>query len=375
MPDRKPPRVETEGWDPFGNDEIFEPEPFVPLAERLRRQQQRFHKWLIRGAVAAVALLVFIVVWNLFNPIGPPTDTVEVSVPAGASTGEVGSLLAGKGVVPNGFTFRVWAKLTGGVTFQSGKYNFQKHSSAGEAIAVLKNGPKAPVQSITIPEGFRLAQIAQRVGDIPGMSASRFLEVAASGKVRSNYQPQNIITLEGFLFPDTYAIGDDDDEESLLRRMVAEFDTQGRKIGLDNASTIIGHSPYETLVIASLVEAEAKTPDDRGKISKVIENRLFKNMPLQIDATVLYALDNRKTTLSNSDLKINSVYNTYKNLGLPPAPIGNPGLASLNAALHPTDGEWLYYVLIDEQGNHAFANTFEEHQQNIATAKSRGVIK
>ncbi|MCA1480794.1 endolytic transglycosylase MltG, partial [Bradyrhizobium sp. NBAIM08] len=149
-----------------------------------------------------------------------------------------------------------------------------------------------------IPEGFRLAQIADRVGRLPGMSKQKFLELAASGQVRSEFQPNDSKSLEGFLFPSTYSISASDDELTMLQRMVNLFDIQAHTAGLDAAGRQIGHTPYDTLIIASLIEAEAKTEGDRWKISQVIENRGAIDMALQIDASVLYGLGNTKTSLS-----------------------------------------------------------------------------
>jgi len=123
-----------------------------------------------------------------------------------------------------------------------------------------------------------------------------------------------------------------------------------------------------------MVEAEAKIPGARGKISQVIQNRLRKPMPLQIDATLLYGMGNTKNSLSAGDLKTPGPYNSYLNTGLPPTPIGSPGRASLQAAVAPTPGPWLYYVLADASGAHAFATTFEEHQRNVAAARAKGLL-
>jgi UPF0755 protein len=133
-------------------------------------------------------------------------------------------------------------------------------------------------------------------------------------------------------------------------------------------------TPYDALIVASLVEAEAKVPEDRPKIARVIYNRLAQGMTLGIDATVLYALQERGDTLTQSDLATDSPYNTRVNRGLPPTPINSPGQASLEAALAPADGDWLYYVLTDADGHHYFTNSFSDFQRAVDDARDRGVF-
>src|SRR4029077_1314551 len=164
-----------------------------------------------------------------------------------------------------------------------------------------------------------------------------------------------------------------DDEKAILQRMVTEFDTQAAAAGIDDAAAKVGISPYKAVVGAPMIEREAKIDADRGKVAQVIYNRLHKNMLLQIDATVVYALGGEKTRVLYSDLKVQSPYNTYLNKGLPPTPISSPGAAALSAALTPTPGTWLFYVVVDAQGHHAFANTDAEQNANIRLAQQRGV--
>lgn len=363
--------------DPYDYESIFTEDDSayqVPIKDRIVAQKLT----IARTGTAFVLTIVLLVVgyfgYRQFDPAGSPGLEVLVEIPAGASTASVASLLERNDVIPNALAFRFWTKAKGGVSFQAGEYNFSRNSSAAEAAAVLKAGPKAATDRLTIPEGFRLLQIAERVGRIPGLSSQRFYDLARSGDFRSPYQQSGSNNLEGLLFPNTYLLSSSDTEESLLRRMINELNAQARLTGLDQSERTAGLTAYDTLIIASMIEAEAKTDEDRGKISQVIHNRIANSMRLQIDATVLYALRNNKTTLSNSDLKIDSPYNTYRVDGLPPTPICSPGAESIKAALRPTPGSWLYYVVTEADGSHAFATTLEEHERNVESARDRGII-
>jgi UPF0755 protein len=223
-----------------------------------------------------------------------------------------------------------------------------------------------------------VSDVADIVARVPGFDATSFNDEVESGTVRSLYQPQDqpgaINKLEGLLFPDTYRIDQNEDEQAVLARMVATLDQTATELGYADAAARVGRQPYEVLVVASLVEAEAKVDEDRGKIARVIYNRLEQGMTLGIDATVYYALQRRGGSLTRSDLAVDSPYNTRVNPGLPPTPIGLPGRASLAAAINPEPGPWLYYVLADEQGHHAFSESNAEFQRNVAAAREKGLL-
>ena len=195
-----------------------------------------------------------------------------------------------------------------------------------------------------------------------------------SGAKRSKYQPEGNTSLEGLLWPSTYRIADTDDEIDVLGAMVSEFERNADALLLESAS-VEGRTPYEILVIASLIEAEAGTDEDRPLIASVIYNRLREDMPLQIDATLLYASgDPTKQSISEADQQVDSPYNTYLNKGLPPTPIAGVSEASLRAALAPADTDFRFYVVADASGRHAFAPTYEEHLANIEAARAAGIL-
>jgi UPF0755 protein len=244
----------------------------------------------------------------------------------------------------------------------------------GDARAALEEGPRLDFTDITVPEGKWVSDVAEIVSAVPGLDASAFTAELGSQVVRSLYQPQDVTNMEGLLFPDTYRIDQNEDEQAVLARMVTKLDEVATELGYAEAAARVGRQPYEVLIVASLVEAEAKVDDDRAKIARVIYNRLEQGMPLGIDATVYYALQRRGGSLTRSDLAVDSPYNTRVNPGLPPTPIGLPGRASLEAAINPEPGPWLYYVLSDEQGHHAFSESYEEFQRNVAAARRNGLI-
>lgn len=333
---------------------------------------------LIGAGVGILLLLGVAAFWVVrqIDPPGGPGDPVAVEIPQGTPASRIASILDDKGVITSARVFRLYARVTGAGGFQAGIYRkgeFRERMAMGDAVDALEAGPEIEYAKLTIPEGFTLAQIAERVGKTPGRSAERFLEVAGSGAVRSKYQPEGATSLEGLVFPDTYFVAEDESEEAVLRRMVTLFEQVADEVGLAERAAALGRTPYEIITVASLVEEETRIDEERDLVSAVVHNRLAQGMLLQVDATVLYALGEHKERVLFSDLEVDSPYNTYRNAGLPPTPIAAPGEASLRAAAAPASVDHLFYVKIDEDGRHAFATTAAEHQRNIAEAERRGV--
>jgi UPF0755 protein len=186
------------------------------------------------------------------------------------------------------------------------------------------------------------------------------------------FRPKGVKSLEGLLFPQTYRIDKDATAVGVLQQMLDQADSVMNQFDL--TATPRHLSPYQILTIASMVEREAKVPQDRPKIARVIYNRLARGQPLQIDATVQYALGSNKPRLSTKDLQVASPYNTYLHAGLPPTPIASPGQASIKAALEPADGPWLFYVLTDADGHHAFTASATEFAKLKEAAKRKGLL-
>lgn len=299
---------------------------------------------------------------------------VAVEIPMGSSTARIAAILDDRGVVSSARLFRLYVRFKGAGPFQAGEYTFREDQSFASVVETLDEGPAVDVTRLTIPEGFTVKQVADRVGRMPNRSAERFLQVAESGQVRSQFQPPGTTNLEGFLLPETYEFDPEDDELAIVTRLVQAFDATAVEIGLDQSQARVGLTPYETIIVASMVEEEAKLAEERGKVARVIYNRIERGETLGIDATLRYGLNRPTEPLRRSDLASDNPYNTRKFKGLPPTPIASPGRLSLEAALNPTPGPWFFYVLADRDGRHAFAVTITEFNRYKAEAQAKGLL-
>lgn len=331
-----------------------------------------------RFLAAMCAILVVAglgVVWFVreLNPPGGPGAAVQVVLPKGSNTKEIGNLLESAGVIPSASAFGVYVRLKGFTGLRAGRYQLHRNMAVSAVISILRAGPTREFARLVIPEGLTLEQIAQRVGKIRGRDAGRFLEIARSGVIRSRIQPQQVSTLEGLLFPDTYYISPEEDETAIIERMIGRFEQVAEEVGLIGTPGA-PRDPYRAVIVASMIEAEAKVGSERPLIAAVIFNRLRISMKLQIDATVLYSLGRHKASLTNNDLKVDSAYNTYRVPGLPPTPIAAPGKAALAAAVSPAKVPYLYYVLVDRSGKHGFTESAAEFEKWKADSQRRGVF-
>ncbi len=227
-----------------------------------------------------------------------------------------------------------------------------------------------PDLKLLIPEGITLDAAAHRIAQLEGRSTKGFLDAAASGGVRSKYQPPEVKSLEGLFWSDTYLVGAKETEAVTLKRIVEEFDRRMDKVGLGNPSPT-GLTAYQTLVVASLVQKESGRPEDDAPIAAVILNRLRQKMPLQIDATLCYAKGGCPPVPNDADKRIDSPYNTYRVGGLPPTPISSVTEAAVRATLAPANVPYLYYVA-DKDGRSIFATTLAEHERNVARVRAGG---
>ena len=341
--------------------------------------------------VAAVSLLFGAIgLWYLYevNPSGGSGIEATFTVNEGDSIASISGRLRDEGFISNATVFRWYVARKGGVDLVPGYYQITPKSHMGDIMARLKIPPSATFTKVTFPEGFVITQMAERLADkTKRLSAEQFIASANDPSIVSQYRPPAVSTLEGLLFPDTYQVSGDENEAQVVQRMVALLERVARQVGLDDSRKLVGVSPYRALIVASMIEREAKVGDDRAKIARVIYNRLEIGMKLQIDATLYY---NAPAGVSFTDLKaLDTPYNTYLYKGLPPTPIASPGRASIDAALNPapnpssgdpicagapTPCRYLYYVLSDADGGHAFAATLAQHEANIATAKAAGLL-
>ncbi|MEX2465903.1 MAG: endolytic transglycosylase MltG [Gemmatimonadota bacterium] len=303
----------------------------------------------------------------LVSACGPDTPPVEVDVPSGASFTEVVDTLSSRGIVGSPALFTVYARLRGADReIRSGRYHLSPGSSWNRVLSVLTRG-EVVTAPLTVPEGFRLTQIAPRVADVAGIPGDSVLAYLTQPEVVDELEVPGP-TLEGYLFPDTYRFAGGTRVSTVVRTMVDRYRdvwTPERRARLAE----IGWSERELMTLASIIQAEARQVDEMPLISGVYHRRLDLGWRLQADPTVLYALGGPRDRLlfAAIDSVADSPYNTYTQGGLPPGPIGAPGELAIDAALAPK-GDYLYFVARPD-GSHVFTRSLAEH--NRAVAESR----
>ena len=313
---------------------------------------------------------------SLYDPVDPKdTKQVEILVSEGMGSSELGSLLSEKRLVSNQLAFTNYLRenqLDGRI--QTGTFYLSPSMSMKEIVDTLttSTGTTDAVQ-ITIPEGYEVRQIVELLKEQGVLTdEKKFYEVLEKGSLNYDFlkDVDRSKHLEGFLFPDTYEFYKNTSPEKIITKFLDNFNAKFDE-NLRSRTKELNLSVSQAITLASIVEREAADPDERSIISGVFHNRLKEGMMLQSCATVQYILKERKPILSYEDMAIESDYNTYIKEGLPPAPIANPGLASIKAALYPADTTYKFFVLKGEnETTHYFAETFEEHEENIR--KSEG---
>jgi UPF0755 protein len=343
-------------------------------------------------AVASVLFLGVVSWWVIhqLNPSGEPGAAVNFTVNDGDTVTSVADRLASDGFITNATIFRWYASTRGGIDLLPGYYSLRPRDNAGRIIKALSTPPAQTFVSVTFPEGMTLTQMGERLASrLTFMTVDDFVLAATNGSIVSELAPEGSTTLEGLLFPDTYQVSGDGSEAGVVKTLVEMMQRVARQTDLVAGAKARGLSPYELLIVASMVEREAKVAQDRPKIAQVIYNRLELGMNLEIDASVKYGQD---PSMSWLEMKAaDTAYNVYLKKGLPPTPIANPGRASILASLAPSgapprDDEacvglaprekcmYLYYVLADKTGRHVFATTYEQHLANIETSRAAGVL-
>lgn len=289
---------------------------------------------------------------------------VTVEIPSGMGATQVGKLLEENGVIESSSAFVDLVKARGSEDkLKPGLYSLPRGEQLIVVVQRLEEGADIPGEKLTIPEGLAASQTAALLddkGEIPGRSY-----IALAGQPEEFTLPEvggttpDVDSLEGLLFPSTYYLLSDTGAEDLINAQLSAFVDKTEDLPWENADEL-GVTPYEVVIIASLIEKEASVPEERSQVAAVIYNRLREDMTLGIDATVRYAVDKWTGDLTQSDLEVDSPYNTRVYKGLPPAPIASPGVAALEAALEPADVDYLYYVLMDSEGNHFFTSSYDE---------------
>lgn len=325
-------------------------------------------KWLVLGVLITFLASMFIYAHvQRSNAVSASLGKQEVyiSVKPGMGAEQIAEVLKQKQIISSSIGFRIIAKFNGlDANLRAGQYAFYKGMDYHDIINDLVNG-KTTAMRITIPEGYSVEQIARLLQEKGIVTADEFK------KASENFAPYPYITkltrtkysIEGFLFPDTYELAEDMTTNDILMMMTKEFDDRFTADMRERAAEL-NLSLEEVITLASLVEREAQVDEERPVIAQVFLNRLYKQMPLQSCATIQYILGNPKVELSVQDTQIKSPYNTYQNMGLPPGPIANPGIASIKAVLFSQPTEYLYFVA-DKDGRHHFSRTYEEHLKAI----------
>jgi len=313
--------------------------------------------------VLVIILTITLRVDYLLSPVNINNDNyIYINIEAGSSGMSIAKELYDNGLIHSKLVFNLLVVLSGlDDELKAGYYKFFYSDSIWQIISKLSKG-KIVTFKLTIPEGFTFKEIIERLSIKTDYTEEDFL--FASDRLDHNIlkfitEKEYKYKLEGFLYPDTYIIPLNFNAEEILTVFLDHFGSKWKKkllLKLEDSNYDI----FEIIILASLIEKEAKLDEEKSIVSSVINNRLDKNMLLQIDASIQYALEDRKDRILYSDLNIDSHYNTYKYYGLPPGPICNPGDLAIEAALNPADSDYLFYFAVDG-GKHIFSKSYSEH--------------
>lgn len=310
---------------------------------------------LVLGILAAGAWAA----WVAYVPVAPPAQTALL-LHSGYSTRQIAAELQRAGVIRSAFAFRLWHRLHPKLTLKAGEYRFEHPAKLGEVHDRIARGD-IYFHVVTIPEGYTMFDVALAMENGGLGSAEEFLRIAETrADLIADLAPE-AKSLEGYLFPNTYQFTLTQTPEEMMGTMVRQFRQVAQQIGL-NADV------HRAVTMASIVEKETAAPEERSLVASVYYNRLAHRVTLDADPSVIYALllaDTYTGSLHHADLAVNSPYNTYRFRGLPPGPIANPGQGALEAALHPANSQFFYFVS-NGNGHHRFARTLEEHNRNVA---------
>lgn len=392
--DARPASRETEDWfgedgadDPEGRPDVTVDEPaLVPLRQArpvrpsgtvaatvhtrtapARRGVSRIAALLVLVPfVLAIAAAVF-----LFQPFtGDGDGEVRVRIPPGSSVDDIGALLKDRGVVSNSLAFSIRARLSGdGANLKAGTLRLKRGMSYGAALTALQQDPLPPsVIRVAIPEGLSRRETASSIEEAGVTGSYLSASARASGFDPTEFgQPRSRSGLEGFLFPATYELPRGGaTAKNLVEEQLKSFRTNFEKVSMRRARRV-KRSPYDVLIIASMIEREVRVPSERRLVSAVIWNRLEQDIALGIDATTRYAVRNWTRPLKQSEIDRDTPYDTRRKKGLPPTPIGSPGLSAIRAAANPADVDFIYYVVRPcGDGEHSFASSDAEFQKDVA---------
>lgn len=298
---------------------------------------------------------------------GPGKGAITVTIPAGATVSQIGDILVENKVVQSvGAWDGAVASEERSTSIQPGRYSMQTEMRAIDALTLLINPGQSRVRAqFTVQEGLRLS--AQVNALVKGTKIKKSAYEKALDKPEKLGLPSYAKNKpEGFLFPDTYELTGQATATSVLNQMTARFGDVADQVDLEGAAKRLDRSPYDLVIVASIIEKEVRAEGDRAKVARVLYNRLEAGEPLGLDSTVIYAEKLKTNTTTPKDRASTSKYNTYRYQGLPPGPISAPGQAALEAAANPANGKWMYFVTVDfDTGETKFAETAAEHEKNV----------
>ena len=331
----------------------------IGSAKQGSNRQSRMFKFFFKSVVILAIVVAALLAYGLLLPAGPNEEKL-VQLKQGSSARHIASQLKKAGIIHSQYAFLFWHYTHGHKALKAGEYAFDHPAKLREIYDRITHGDIF-VHTVVIPEGYNIYDIAHALEDAGLGRHEDFLQVARSDVSLIRDLDPEAPTLEGYLFPDTYRFTRTQSLHDVAAIMVHRFRQAAHEVGLNQ-------DYHSVVTMASIVEKETAVDTERPEVASVFYNRLKRRMTLSTDPTVIYAalLDNRyRGTIYRSDLQYDSPYNTYRHSGLPPGPISNPGKASLQAAMHPADTEYLYFVS-DNQGHHKFSSTPEEHARNVA---------
>jgi UPF0755 protein len=324
---------------------------------------------LIKLFLLLVAAAIGFAVWQLYVPLTPPSAQTFLLLRPGYSTHHIAAELKKDGIIRSEYAFLAWHFAHPKRSLKAGEYLFERGATLPQIHDRLARGD-IYFHVVTIPEGFTMFDIAKAIEDAKLGSAADFLHIAQTRtELISDLAPQ-AKSLEGYLFPNTYQFTRTQTLQEMAAIMVRQFRVVAQQVGLVSADAKTGTNTdvHRIITMASIIEKETAAPEERARIASVYFNRLEQRMALDADPSVIYAellMGKYQGSLHHDDMAVDSPYNTYRFPGLPPGPIGNPGRTALEAALHPEETKFLYFVA-DGTGHHRFATTLAEHDRNIA---------
>ena len=341
-----------------------------PSLERPRRgkpKKRRRGRNAPAGRPLLLALLFLGILYGIYLLVsavfgGGEEEPVTVAVEQGDTLSSVAYKLEEAGVIGSSNLFKLETRIQGGDTeIKAGEYRFVPGEDSEQILETLSSGESVSAFKITVPEGLTLEQTARVVEEEGGVPAEQF--EAAAGRTDYGYdflEDPAIQTTEGFLFPKKYEFERGADAAQIVDRLLRQYLLEKEGLDFAEAQDRFNLTEYELVTVASLVEKESANPEERSLIASVIYNRIRSGMPLQVDATVQYALGKAKEDLKLDDLDVDSPFNTYRNPGLPPGPIASPSRESIQAALEPAETNYLYYVLEADGEEHLFTDDYDK---------------